>query len=345
MAVRRHGEGVLRRGESVIDRPASRTSSGLPPRKLHLPQTPEPQAKVGENTEGFDGTVASLVRCYRTDEDSPFQKLRFRSRQTYSYFLKYIEEDIGPESVASLDARRLKEIHAHWLQRGVSMAHGLMGQLRGLATFGASILADKGCLELKTQLSLLKFKVAKPRKEKMTREMVVSVIQKAHENRRPSIALAQALQFEAQLRQKDVIGDWLPEEEPGESEVSARRKKWVQGIQWSQIDENYVLRHVTSLGENKIEVPLADKPLVMAELNEIIRQKGALPKEGPVIVSEETNRPYSAQAFRRTWRDFATAAGIPQNIRNLDSVEKADWYVAGTKKRTFPMRPAREVVG
>jgi hypothetical protein len=36
-----------------------------------------------------------------------------------------------------------------------------------------------------------------------------------------SIALAQAIQFDCALRQKDVIGEWVPESEPGEPKLYA----------------------------------------------------------------------------------------------------------------------------
>ena len=41
----------------------------------------------------------------------------------------------------------------------------------------------------------------------------MAIVEKAHEMRRDSIALAQAIQFETGLSQKDVIGEWVPESE------------------------------------------------------------------------------------------------------------------------------------
>ncbi len=319
-AVRRHGEGVSSSAESSLSRAVASAS-----RMLTQPPTAPP-------SEGFDGTVGSLITSYRTDKDSPYQQLRYQSRKTYDYMLKYIEQDIGHERIADLDGRRLKEIHAHWAQRGVAMAHGIIGQLRGLATFGAGILSSEECLKLKTTLSQLKFEQAKPRKEKMTREMAETFIKRAESQGQHSMALAQALQFEAQLRQKDVIGEWVPEDEPGPpSEVMWRDMKWVRGIRWEAIDDNLVLRHVTSLGENDVEVSLADKPFVKAALDRIISDRGERPKQGPLVVSENTGRPYSVTHFRQLWRQIATDAGIPEKIKNSDSIEKTDWYRARIK--------------
>jgi hypothetical protein len=46
----------------------------------------------------------------------------------------------------------------------------------------------------------------------------------------PSIQLAQALQFELCLRQKDVIGEWVPVAEPGMSSVTYHGRKWLCGL-------------------------------------------------------------------------------------------------------------------
>jgi hypothetical protein len=61
-----------------------------------------------------------------------------------------------------------------------------------------------------------------------------------------SIALAQAFQFDLMLRQKDVIGEWVPIDEPSVSDVVSPMGKWVLGLRWSEIDDDLILRHVTS---------------------------------------------------------------------------------------------------
>jgi hypothetical protein len=45
-----------------------------------------------------------------------------------------------------------------------------------------------------------------------------------------------------------------------------------------------------------------------------------LPSEGPVIINENTGKPYLTHQFRRVWREIATEAGVPPNIMNRDSV-------------------------
>ena len=88
----------------------------------------------------------------------------------------------------------------------------------------------------------------------------------AHEMGRPSIALAQAFCSYGKLEQKDVIGEWVPKSEPGESDVLSAIEKWLRGIRWEEIDENLVLRHPTSRDGKIVELNLQEIPELLAEI-------------------------------------------------------------------------------
>jgi len=77
---------------------------------------------------------------------------------------------------------------------------------------------------------------------------------------RPSIALAQAFQFELMLRQKDVIGEYVPIAEAGISDLQVDGLKWLRGIRWEEISEDLVLRHITSKRQKLIEISLRMRP-------------------------------------------------------------------------------------
>lgn len=47
--------------------------------------------------------------------------------------------------------------------------------------------------------------------------------------------------------------------------------------------------------------------------------RSLLPASGPVIVEEETGRPYRSHTFRYEWRKLARAVGIPDSVRNMDT--------------------------
>ena len=127
------------------------------------------------------------------------------------------------------------------------------------------------------------------------------------------------------LHQIAVIGDWVPASEPGISDVFKGAEKWVQGIRWSNIDDNWILRHsITQMGRQTkqidIEVDLKKSPAVMEELKlaEATRSRG-----GPLVICEASGLPWTLTEYRRKWRMVANEAGIPQNIKNMDS-GKAD---------------------
>lgn len=267
------------------------------------------------STASYDGSIRTLIACYKSDPDSPYRELRYRSRQTYDYMLKYIEQDHGAVRIVDLRVRDILRWHDQWKPRGVTMAHGLITQFRSLLSFGTSILECPDCAALKVKLSERRFEQARPRTAVLTAEMAEAVCAEAHRQGRPSIALAQAIQFEAMLRQKDIIGEWVPlNEKTPPTDVTHKGMKWVRGIRWEEIDVNLVLTHITSKRNKEIVVQLADAPMVMAELGKVGRQA-----DGPVIREEKTGRPYGVTQFRRTWRQIATAAGVPKSVRNQDS--------------------------
>lgn len=267
------------------------------------------------STATYDGSIRTLIACYKSDPDSPFIKLRYRSRQTYGYFLKYIEQDHGADRIVDLRVRDILRWYDQWKPRGLTMAHGLVTQFRSLLSFGTSILECPDCAALKVKLAERRFEQAKPRTSVLTAEMAQAIIDEANRRGRPSIALAQAIQFEGMLRQKDIISEWVPLDEPGPlSDVTHKGMKSVRGIRWEEIDDNLVLTHITSKRQKEIVIQLADAPMVVAQLAKMERKAS-----GPVIVDEKNGRPYGVTQFRRVWREIATAAGVPKSVRNQDS--------------------------
>ena len=149
----------------------------------------------------------------------------------------------------------------------------------------------------------------------------MAIISKAHEMKLPAVALAQAFQFDCPLTQIDVIGQWVPETEPGETRITREGEKWLRGLLWSEIDKNYILRHPMSRDGKILEFNLADAPTVMAELRRIERER-PLPQSGAVIIRKKRGLPYDGDAYREDWRKVANAAGIPKSFRSTDGKAK-----------------------
>lgn len=270
----------------------------------------------GRDNGVFNNTLPALVNCYQTDPDSNYKTRRYQTRLFYAKLCEKIGDKFGETKLAEIKARDILAWHRELSATGhVAMPHALIGMMRTLVGFGKTILENKECERLSMVLHAMRFPMAKPRDERLTLEMVTAVIAEAHRQGLHSLALAQAIQFEIIARQKDILGEWVPVEELGVSDVTSGRQKWLYGIRWSEIDANLVLRHITSKRQKPIEVNLRNAPLVMAEFATM----GTLPTSGPVVVSELTGIPWHAETFRPRWRKIATAAGVPKNVRNMDS--------------------------
>lgn len=286
----------------------------------------------------FDGTVQGLIDSYLSDADSPFTKLRYHSRKSYETMFglvartQFPDDDGQPQifgnvQISSLKGRSVLRLHRIWVaERSIQMAHSKMKMLRIAVNFGATILEEEPCAKLAGVLRGMRFEMGKPRSECLSAEQVMAIRTKARELGRPSIALAQAIQFEGTLRQKDVIGEYVPVQEPGISSVTDGSEKWLRGIDWREIDENFVLRHITSKRQKLITIDLRNAPMVVEELNLAIGQhfisplnRANYPASGPVIINEKTQLPWRALNFRNQWREIATRAGVPKTVKNMDS--------------------------
>lgn len=284
----------------------------LPPES---PSTSENTHKTerASNHETRSLTMAGLVDRYRNDPR--YSRLRYRSRQNYESLIRRVLEDCGNERLADLKAQDIERHYKVWTERGRVMARALITMLRMLFGFGTTVLEDSDCQRLSIIMNKMRFKKTDSRAEYLTLEQVKAIISQAHKTGRPSIALAQAIQFDCGLRQRDVIGEWVPHSEPGVTDLMDGPQKWLRGIRWSEIDKDLVLRHVTSRSGALEVVKLSDKPLVRAELDRMTK----LPTSGPIIVSEESNLPYHSDTFRKLWRKIAITVGIPKHVKNMDA--------------------------
>lgn len=266
-------------------------------------------------------TLGSLMACYQTDKASDYHKLRHASRVHYDNMIRLIKKDHAEKLLADINAREMKIMYDGWIEGDkIASGHARIAMMRIVMGFGMTMLEDRECERISVVLSKMKFKQAPAREAVLTADMVVAVRAKAHEMGRPSIALAQAIQFECMLRQKDVIGEWVPMKEPVVSDVFVNGHKWARGLRWEEINSKLVLTHITSKRGKKLVINLHNAPMVLEEFEHVMRQYGGkLPSNGPVIRSEYDGHPWEAIEFRRWWRQVADACEIPKGVRNMDS--------------------------
>lgn len=266
---------------------------------------------------GFDGTVAAAIRYYREHPHSPYRELKYNTQHVYDQHLDLLRDFAGKRRLASLTGvdflgwYKAFATDADGAETLISSAHKLMNMFRIVISWGV-VLELPQCSRLREILSEMRFAKPAPRVTFLSFEQAVAIIDKAHEMGLPSIALAQALQFELTLRQKDVIGEWIPGEATGAITTSGRR--WANGLLWSHIGQDGVLRKVTTKTGAEAVFEIARYPLVVQEL---ARWQG--PRVGPMVIDERSGLPYRNQRFSKRWREVATAAGVPAGVYNMDS--------------------------
>ena len=301
--------------------------------------------KTDEKTDGrliWDGTIKGLIRCYEHDPRSPYKQLRHKTKRRYDARLAIVERGVGNTEVAAIKGRDFDDWYDRWAapakpggRKRVSRAYEGIATLRLLMTYGAGTLDDDDanteCARLKSILSAKEFQDAKARTVELERHHAVAIIAKAHEMGRPSVALAQAMMWDMVLRQKDVIGEWVPLDEPGLSDVTYKGNKWLYGFDWREIGGDLVAKHRLSKslkGRDAIMDPnvgnekvfnLRLYPLVMAELERITGGNLNIPASGPIITNEQTGLPYTARRFLKAWTRVARAAGVPDGVQNRDT--------------------------
>jgi len=276
-------------------------------------------------------TISNLIDKYQNDDDSAFHKKRYESRQGKAALLKRVDQRFGDVMLAEITGRMILSWYKEWSDNSRKVAAGgaFIATLRTMFRFGAGLLDDQECARLARTLSSQSYKGVRPREVALSADQAIAIRHHAHERGWPFIALAQAIQFECSLRQRDVIGEWVPVKEPGVSDViqtknykgEKKTKKWIMGLRWEKVDENLILRHVTSKRSKKVEIDLKLGPMVMEEFQTIFgsTDRADMPASGPVILCEINAWPYYNTEFRRKWRKVANAAGIPKTVKNMDT--------------------------
>jgi hypothetical protein len=130
-------------------------------------------------------------------------------------------------------------------------------------------------------------------------------------------ALVQAIQFECFLRQNDVIGQWR-KLKPGyvaqAGDVVIGDKYW-RGMTMEMIRLGDTLVVRTSKTGKPVVHALASCQLVVECLQKI--DKSVM--NGPVARQADGSPWRDRQSFSKAWREIARAAGIPENVWNMDN--------------------------
>lgn len=333
--------------------------------RLHFPDTPEGRAEMHLRCRVLQrdmlswisghkqkpvlspaGTISWLADLYTTDEDSPYRDLRPATKTSYDESLKIVRHSVGAAKLVNITGRDIRRWHREWSRDGANLrrAAGCITVLRIITSYGVT-MRDGPSREVREILSNMTFSGNPKRTVRMTFAQSAAVRRAAHAAGRPEIALAVAIQFEIGLRQKDVIGEWVRDDEatsgivdgPGtrtpvrQMYLKKRPHKWAWGLTWSHISADMILAKPTSKsnGNQVAEHNLKLHPEVMAEIAHVPLDR----RIGPVIVNPSTGLPYHKKEFGRRFRALARAAGVPDDVWNMDSRAGAisEAYEAGAQ--------------
>ena len=215
-------------------------------RKLHAEVREWLAGRHNPEKAHYDGTLKSLFELYQVHELSPFHSITSETRRSYVYNLTVLTRSVGNRNLKQVTGEDLLRWHRNFLKPPaakpgkpprlprVRFAHSLMTTLRIVLKFGKIInIAD--ARNLRSVMEDMEFQTSPQRDVFISMQQVVAVRKAAHEAGLPSIALATAIMFEAMLRQKDVIGEWLkdPTADPNAALVD-RGRVWSTGIRWGE---------------------------------------------------------------------------------------------------------------
>jgi hypothetical protein len=99
------------------------------------------------------------------------------------------------------------------------------------------------------------------------------------------------------------------------SGIVLRRRRWGRGLTWADVSADLTIRMETTKTGAVVAHDLKLCPIVSSVLSKI----PSTARIGPLIIDEMAGRPYAEHAYSREWRVVARAAGVPDQVWNMDA--------------------------
>lgn len=254
----------------------------------------------------YDGTIRSLIALYRADETSTLHGVKFATKiRDYEPSLRVLEKNVGDRVIDKLRASDFTRWFAGWKKKGHRRATGAIKLLRLILSYGAGERMG-GCAQARAILSDMRFQQPAARTVVMTYDQCLAIVKAAAELECPSIGFVEALKFETALRRIDVIGEWVPNEGGG-------RFRW-QGLTVGSISKDKILSLTTGKTGAHLSRDLNTLPLVQEALKHY-----AIPEIGPVVIDENTGKPYRENHYAKKFQKVRKKAGVPKEVWSMDA--------------------------
>ncbi len=293
---------------SIIRLPDDFTEEQISAECQRLTKQLRPEVRNSGNAPTFDGTISSLIKCYRHDKTSTLHGVKHSTRiRDYEPSLRILEKNVGDRDINALRASDFTRWFNGWRKKGKHRrATGAIKLLRLILSYGAGERL-RGCKDARAILADMRFEQPAPRDVFMTYEQCLAIVKKSAELKCPSIGFVEAVKFETALRRIDVIGEWAPSEEGGPF-------KWAGLTAPRDLSRDMILSIKTSKTGAPVARDLKSYPLVVEALKAY-----SLPDIGPLVIDEDYGKPYWENRYATKFRAVRDAAGVPDNVWSMDT--------------------------
>lgn len=280
-----------------------------------------------DSPPAYNGTIKALIDCYKHDATSTLHSVKHSTRvRDYEPSLRVLEKNIGTRRIDVLRASDFKKWYAEWRKKGHRRASGAIKLLRVILSYGAGERLP-GCLQARTIMSDMLFDQPSARTVVMTYDQCFAIVKQSVVEKCPSIGFVEALKFETALRRIDVIGEWAPPAEGGAF-------RW-KGLTVGDISKDQILSIKTSKTGATASRDMNMMPLVTEALKSY-----TVPEIGPVVIDEDTGKPYRENHYSEKFRKVRDKAGVPKTVWSMDSRAGA---VTETLEATGSLEAARDL--
>jgi hypothetical protein len=283
----------------------------------------------------YDGSVKSACRIYQEHPLSPFHKVKHNTRRTYLKDLGLIEATVGARLIRNVTILDVQRWYDEWRKPAkpggkerIDRAHDAVAMFRTLIYFNAA-LRNVDCKLLAGELERVKFEKGGARQQELTYRHAAAFIKAAMAFERDgtmppgralSVAIGTIAQFELLLRQMDVIGEWadagatrrLP---AGIATLAIGDEVWAGFFTWENI-AGWRWRMKTSKSKYR---SAADFDLTKYTLLLPLLEAVPLDQRTGAIVKGAKGLPIRRDMYGRWFRQIARAAGIPDEVWNMDA--------------------------
>lgn len=284
----------------------------------------------------FDGTVGSACRIYQVHPSSPFHAVSHKTRKSaYLPYLALLERTVGKRLVRRVTTVDVEHWYRKWRQPAredgperVDRAHDAVAMLRTVLRFMARLRVPE-CKLLAEELTLVQFERGGARSEEMTFAQASGFIRTAlameQDKKLPPfrglyMALGVAAQFELLLRQKDIIGEWLPafpkpKLPKGASTTELGDELWAGFFTWENIPGwRWVMKTSKSKYRAAADFTLSNYEMLFPLLEAVPFDQ----RQGAIIKGEHA-LPIRYRTYQKNFRKIARAAQIPDTVWSMDA--------------------------